>query len=51
MQEVDDQVCRRPRLFLRDPVPAIRVDHIFNVIGDPFPAAISAYLNSASSIG
>src|SRR6266853_5759550 len=28
MQEVDDQVCRRLRLLFRDPVPAIRDDHI-----------------------
>ena len=34
MQEVDDKFCRRGRLFFRDPVPAIRDDHIFNVIGD-----------------
>src|SRR5882672_5486258 len=34
MQEVDDKVCRRGRLFFRDPVPAIRDDHIFDVIGD-----------------
>src|SRR3954464_15644714 len=34
MQEVDDQFCRRSRLFFRDPVPAIRDDHIFDVIGD-----------------
>jgi hypothetical protein len=34
MQEVDDKFCRRGRLFFRDPVPAIRNDHIFDVIGD-----------------
>jgi hypothetical protein len=34
MQEVDDQVCRRLGLLFRDPVPAIRDDHIFDVIGD-----------------
>src|SRR5258707_7181905 len=34
MQEVDDQVCRRLRLLFRDPVPAIRDDRIFDVIGD-----------------
>src|SRR6266403_4965014 len=34
MQEVDDQVCRRLRLLFRDPVPAIRDDHIFDVVGD-----------------
>src|SRR5580704_11858158 len=34
MQEVDDKSCRRGRLFFRDPVPAIRDDHIFDVIGD-----------------
>src|SRR6202048_2224902 len=34
MQEVDDKFCRRGRLFFRDPVPAIRDDHIFDVIGD-----------------
>src|SRR5439155_26614399 len=33
-QEVDDQVCRRLRLLFRDPVPAIRDDHIFDVVGD-----------------
>lgn len=33
-QEVDDQVCRRFRLLLGDPVPAIRDDRIFHVIGD-----------------
>ena len=34
MQEVDDKFCRRGRLFFRDPVPAIRDGHIFDVIGD-----------------
>jgi hypothetical protein len=33
MQEVDDKPCRRGRLF-RDPVPAIRDDQIFDLIGD-----------------
>src|SRR2546421_6946500 len=33
-QEVDDQVCRRLRLLFRDPVPAVRDDRIFDVIGD-----------------
>jgi hypothetical protein len=34
MQEVDDQVCRRLGLLFRDPVPAIRDDHVLDVIGD-----------------
>src|ERR1700688_1149548 len=34
MQEVDDKFCRRCRLFFRGPVPAIRDDHIFDVVGD-----------------
>src|SRR6478672_1251295 len=34
MQEVDDKFCRRGRLFFRNPVPAIRDAHIFDVIGD-----------------
>jgi hypothetical protein len=34
MQEVDGEFCRRGRLFFRDPVPAIRDDHILDVIGD-----------------
>src|SRR6266404_6947661 len=34
MQEVDDQVCRRLGLLFRDPVPAIRDDRVFGVIGD-----------------
>ncbi len=34
MQEVDNEFCRRGRLFFRDPMPAIRDDHIFDVIGD-----------------
>jgi hypothetical protein len=34
MQEVDDQVCRRLRPLFRDPVAAIRDDHVFDVIGD-----------------
>jgi hypothetical protein len=34
MQEVDDKFCRRSRLFFRDPVPAIRDDYFFDVIGD-----------------
>jgi len=34
MQKIDDQVCRRLGLLFRDPVPAIRDDHIFDVIGD-----------------
>jgi hypothetical protein len=34
MQEVDDKFCRRGRLFFGDPVPAIRDDYIFDVIGD-----------------
>jgi hypothetical protein len=33
-QEVDDQVRRRLRLLFRDPVPAIRDDRIFDVVGD-----------------
>jgi hypothetical protein len=33
-QEVDDQVCRRLRLLFRDPVSAIRDDHMFDVISD-----------------
>src|SRR5438445_60542 len=34
MQKVDDQICRRLGLLFRDPVPAIRDDHVFDVIGD-----------------
>src|SRR5882762_6383395 len=34
MQEVDDKFCRRGRLLFCDPVPAIRNDRIFDVIGD-----------------
>ena len=34
MQKVDDQICRRLGLLFRDPVAAIRDDHVFDVIGD-----------------
>jgi hypothetical protein len=34
MQKVDYQISRRLRLLFRNPVPAIRDDHIFDVIGD-----------------
>jgi hypothetical protein len=34
VQEVDDQVCRRLGLLFRDPVAAIRDDHVFDVIGN-----------------
>ena len=34
MQEVDDKFCRRAWLFFRDPVPAIRDDGVFDVVGD-----------------
>ena len=34
MQEVNDKLCRCARLLFRDPVPAVRDDRIFDVIGD-----------------
>ena len=34
MQEGEDQVCRRLGLLFRDPMPAIRDDQVFDVIGN-----------------
>src|SRR5882762_141025 len=46
MQEVDDKLCRRGRLLFRDPVPAIRDDRIFDVIGDPPLRALERYFDA-----